>query len=168
MKSTNRRHFIKATAVAGIGMGLSGNISAINSIIPKGKRIGMIGLDTGHSEAFTRSLNSPDAGDKFKEYKVVAAYPNGTENILEWKNRIPEFTEKVKSYGVEIVDSIDSLLDKVDVVMITCIDGNQHLKQILPVLKAGKPVFVDKPFAASLRDAYAIADAAKWAQLLLD
>jgi len=161
MKNTNRRNFIKTTAVAGVGVGLTGNLSGFNAKVEKGKRIGMIGLDTGHSEAFTKSLNNPEAGDKFMGYKVVAAYPKGTEEILEWKNRIPEITEKVKSHGVEIVNSIDELLTKVDVVLITCIDGNQHLKQVMPVFKAGKTVFIDKPFAASLSDAYAIAEAAK-------
>jgi predicted dehydrogenase len=43
----------------------------------------------------------------------------------------------------------------------TCIDGNKHLELALPVLKAGKPLFIDKPFAASLTDAFAIAKAAK-------
>jgi len=161
MKNTNRRNFIKTTAVLGVGIGLSGNVAGLNSKTEKGKRIGMIGLDTGHCEAFTRSLNDPLAGDKFLGYKVVAAYPEGTEEILEWKNKIPEITEKVKNLGVEIVNSIDDLLAKVDVVLITCIDGNQHLEQVMPVFKAGKTVFIDKPFAASLSDAYAISDAAK-------
>ncbi|MDB4581621.1 Gfo/Idh/MocA family oxidoreductase [Draconibacterium sp.] len=161
MKNSNRRNFIKTTAVAGVGIGLTGQVSGLNTQAEKGKRIGMIGLDTGHSEAFTGSLNNPLAGDKFLGYKVVAAYPKGTEEILEWKNRIPEITEKVKSHGVEIVNSIDDLLTKIDVVLITCIDGNRHLEQAIPVFKAGKPVFIDKPFAASLSDAYAIADAAK-------
>jgi predicted dehydrogenase len=53
------------------------------------------------------------------------------------------------------------MLKKVDVVIISCIDGNKHLEQVLPVFKAGKPVFIDKPFAGSLSDAYAIAEASK-------
>ena len=158
---SDRRDFIKKTAITGFGVGIAGSASGFYNGPKKGKRIGMVGLDTGHSEAFTRSLNSSQAGDKFLGYKVVAAYPKGTEEILEWKNRIPEITKKVESLGVEIVDSMDELLKKVDVVLITCIDGNQHLEQVMPVFKAGKPVFIDKPFAASLSDAYAIASAAK-------
>lgn len=158
---TDRRNFIKKTAITGFGLGIAGSAAGFYKRTDKGKRIGMIGLDTGHSEAFTKSLNNPQADDKFLGYKVVAAYPKGTEDILEWKNRIPEITKKVESYGVEIVDSMDELLKKVDVVLITCIDGNQHLEQVMPVFKAGKPVFIDKPFAASLSDAYAIAFAAK-------
>ncbi len=161
MNNSNRRNFIKKSAIAGVGLGLSGGVSAFYNMPEKGKRIGMIGLDTGHSTAFTKSLNDPMAGDTFSGYKVVAAYPNGTDTIMEWKNRIPEFTVEVQKQGVEIVGSIEELLGKVDVVIITCIDGNKHLEQVLPVFKAGKPVFIDKPFAGSLSDAWAIAQAAK-------
>ena len=157
----DRRSFIKKTAIAGMGLGMAGSASGFTWGTEKGRRIGMVGLDTGHSEAFTRSLNHPEAGDKFLGYKVSAAYPKGTENILEWKNRIPEITEKVASHGVEIVNSMDALLDQVDVVLITCIDGNRHLDQAMPVFEAGKALFIDKPFAGSLSDAYAIADAAE-------
>jgi len=35
-------------------------------------------------------------------------------------------------------------------------DGRPHLEQVIPVIAAGKPVFVDKPIAGSLADAVAI------------
>ena len=35
-------------------------------------------------------------------------------------------------------------------------DGRPHLEQVIPVLRAGKRVFVDKPIAGSLADAVAI------------
>jgi predicted dehydrogenase len=163
MESSDRRNFIKKTAFAGLGMGLAVHAygSAQGKEVPKGKRVGMIGLDTGHSPAFTKSLNDPAAGDRFRGYRVVAAYPHGTDNILDWKKRIPGFTEEVKQQGVEILPSIEQMLGKVDVVLLTCIDGNKHLEQVMPVFKAGKPVFIDKPFAGSLSDALAIVEAAK-------
>ncbi len=163
MKNSDRRSFIKKTALAGMGLGLAGTSSGMYEMSDKekGKRVGMIGLDTGHSVAFTKSLNDPLAGDKYGGYKVVAAYPKGTDNIEEWKKRIPEFTEEIKNQGVEIVNSMEQLLEKVDVVLLTCIDGNKHLEQALPVLKAGKRLFIDKPFAGTLSDAYAIVEASK-------
>ncbi len=163
MNSSDRRNFIKKTALASLGIGLAGSATGISTgtEVPRGKRVGMIGLDTGHSSAFAKSLNDPLAGDRYRGYKVVAAYPNGTDNILDWKNRIPEFTEEVKNQGVEIVDSIEDMLEKVDVVLLTCIDGNKHLEQALPVFRAGKRTFIDKPFAGSLSDAIAIVEAAE-------
>lgn len=159
----NRRRFIKNTLVTGIGASLLNPATILGANEPRanaGKRIGMIGLDTGHSTAFVNSLNSDTSG-RYDNYRVVAAYPKGTDNILEWKNRIPAFTQEVRSYGVEIVSSIADLIGMVDYIILTTIDGNKHLEQVLPVLEAGLPVFVDKPFTASLRDAQEIAAAAK-------
>ena len=61
---------------------------------------------------------------------------------------IKGFTEAVQKMGVEIVDSIDELLPKVDVVFLESVDGRPHLSQARPVLKAGKRLFIDKPFCA--------------------
>jgi predicted dehydrogenase len=94
---------------------------------------------------------------------VVAAYPWGSKTIKTSYDRIPEYTQQVKSFGVEIVDSIASLLNKVDVVLLETNDGQPHLDQATQVFKAGKPVFIDKPVAASLKDVQAIyAAAAKY------
>ena len=162
--STNRRNFIKNVAFATLGMSfLSRNLQAEKPVltVPQGKRIGMIGLDTGHCMDFTKIFNAPDAGDKYRGYKVTAAYPKGTENIKEWKDRIPQITKQMKDAGVEIVNSMDELLAKSDVVLITCIDGNVHLELATPVIEAKKPVFIDKPFTASYKDAIAIVELAK-------
>jgi hypothetical protein len=42
-------------------------------------RIGIIGLDTSHSIAFTRIINNPEDND-MAGYRVVAAYPYGSRN----------------------------------------------------------------------------------------
>lgn len=160
----NRRNFLKKTALATLGLGLMKVDSwAMEQVLnaPKGKRIGMVGLDTGHCMAFTQAFNAPDAGNKYRGYKVVAAYPEGTELIKEWKDRIPQITKEMKEQGVEIVDSMKELLNKVDVVLLTCIDGNRHLELATPILQAGKPLFIDKPFAASYKDACKIVEMAK-------
>ncbi len=131
------------------------------SLAEPGKRIGMIGLDTSHSIAFTKEFNSPEAGSDLGGYKVVAAYPHGSRDIESSYSRIPKYTEEVKSLGVKIVNSIDELLDQVDVVLLETNDGRLHLEQALPVLKAGKTMFIDKPITASLSDAMIIFEEAK-------
>lgn len=128
----------------------------------KGKRIGVIGLDTGHGPHFAKILNSPEVGDQFLGYKVVAAYPYGSKTIQSSMDMIPENTDAIKQEGVEIVDSISSLLEKVDVVLLESNDGQIHLDQALEVFKAGKTVFVDKPVAATLVDVLAIYRAAEY------
>ena len=115
-------------------------------------RAGMIGLDTSHVTAFTKSLNDPKNAATFG-VRVVAGYSGGSDDIPESKNRVAKFTQTLKEqYGVEIVDSIEELVKKVDVVFIESVDGRPHLKQLIPVLKAGKKCFIDKPMGASLAE----------------
>jgi predicted dehydrogenase len=163
-QSFNRRKFIKTTAVAGLGLGLMGKASPlfVKGRVPAGKRVGIIGLDTSHSVEYTKVLNATDAPVEFSGYKIVAAYPQGSLDIESSTSRIPGYTEEVKKRGVEIVDSIPALLEKVDVVMLETNDGRRHLEQAIPVLKAGKTMFIDKPIAASLADAIAIFEVAKY------
>jgi predicted dehydrogenase len=116
-------------------------------------RIGIIGLDTSHCVAFTSILHNPDNTGALAGFRVVAAFPGGSPDIPASRDRVEGFTKTMREkYGVEIVDSIDELLKKVDVVMIESVDGRPHLAQLIPVLKAGKRVFIDKPIAGSLAD----------------
>ena len=124
-------------------------------------RVGIIGLDTSHSPAFTKAFNNSESGGPFSGYEVVAAYPYGSRTIKSSYSRIPEYKQKVKKMGVEIVGSIDALLERVDVVLLETNDGRLHFEQALEVFRAGKPVFIDKPLAASLAEAVAIFEAAE-------
>jgi predicted dehydrogenase len=140
-------------------IGLTGPSSAQET---KPLRAGIIGLDTSHVVAFTRILNNPKAEGDLAGVRVVAAYPGGSPDIPDSKNRVEGFTKTLREqFGVEIVSSIDELLKKVDVVLLESVDGRPHLEQVKPVLKAGKPVFIDKPVAGSLADAIQIYELAR-------
>ena len=124
-------------------------------------KIGIIGLDTSHSTAFTELLNG-DSDDKFvKEFEVVAAYPYGSKTIQSSYERIPGYIEEVKKHGVEITSSIAELLDKVDCVMLETNDGRIHLEQAMEVFKSGKISYIDKPIGATLGQAIAIYEMAE-------
>jgi predicted dehydrogenase len=160
----NRRKFIKTSAVAGIGLGLVGSVHPVFSKeLPSisGKKVGIIGLDTSHSVEYTKALNTAGASSEFGGYRIVAAYPQGSLDIESAVKRIPAYIEEVKKLGVEIVESIPALLQKVDVILLETNDGRRHLEQAIPVLKAGKILFIDKPITASLADAITIFEAAK-------
>ena len=58
----------------------------------------------------------------------------------------------MRQMGVEIVDTIEGLLPKVDAVLLLSIDGRPHLKQAQAIMGAKKPVFIDKPVGVSLAD----------------
>jgi len=157
-----RRAFIQKTVV------LAGGILAANSTFAGedsavlGKRIGIIGLDTSHSEVFTKIINSNLIDSQ--GFKVVAAYAEGSKDIPSAIKMKPAITNSVRQMGVEIVDSIDDLLGRVDFVLLESNDGRVHLVQAMPIFEAGKPVFIDKPLAANLKDVneiFKVADGSK-------
>ncbi|MCK0136069.1 Gfo/Idh/MocA family oxidoreductase [Arenibacter sp. S6351L] len=153
-----RRNFIKTTAMAGLGLSITGNIGSMYGTESKnlGLKIGIIGLDTSHVIAFTKSINH-SGRPEFHGAKVVAAYPTkGSADLPDSIDRLNKFTDEIREIGIEIVNSIDELLKKVDAVLLESVDARRHLKEALPVLKAGKRMFIDKPISNSLENALAI------------
>ncbi len=128
---------------------------------PKPLRAGIIGLDTSHCGAFAKTLNANPQKPEVAGVRMVAAYPKGSPDIASSLARVPEYIEQMKKLDVEIIDTIDGLLTKVDLIFLETNDGRPHLEQYLPVAKAGKPCFIDKPIAGSLADAIAIFEVAK-------
>src|SRR5262249_29783541 len=67
-------------------------------------RAGIIGLDTSHVVAFTKLLNDPKAKGDLARVRVVAAYPGGSPDLPESRNRIEGFTKTLRDdFKVEIV-----------------------------------------------------------------
>jgi hypothetical protein len=155
-----RRDFITSAAFAGTTLGLSfPSVPSFGNIhLQSQTRIGIIGLDTSHAPAFTKYFNATDTSGNFR---VIAAYPHGSKDIQSSVSRIPKYTEEVKSYGVKITESVKALLDMVDVVLLETNDGRLHKEQAFQVIDARKPMFIDKPIAASLGDVSAIYNKAK-------
>jgi predicted dehydrogenase len=120
----------------------------------------MIGLDTSHVPAFTRIFNNAKPDSDLAGVKIVAGYPGGTD-LPASRDRVGRFTEQVREMGVEIVDTIPQLLEKVDVVLLESVDGRIHLQEATPVIQAGKPLWIDKPVAGSLADAVMIYELAE-------
>ncbi|GAB3506567.1 Gfo/Idh/MocA family oxidoreductase [Spirosoma knui] len=152
----NRRNFLKKATIGSLMLSMEPSPILLKNSPKAGKRIGIIGLDTSHSVAFTKVLNAAEANPQYAGYKVVAAYPYGSKDIESSTKRIPDYINEVKKLDVAIVDSIDELLRKVDVILLETNDGRLHREQAAQVLKAGKRVFIDKPIAASLDDVIAI------------
>src|SRR2546429_4835728 len=82
-------------------------------------KAGIIGLDTSHVVAFTQVLNNPKAKGVLAQVKIVAAYPGGSKDLPASWDRVEGYTKQLRDqFHVEIVDSIDELLKKVDVVLL--------------------------------------------------
>lgn len=121
-------------------------------------RIGIIGLDTSHVVAFTRSLNDPSSPDHVPGGRVVAAFKGGSPDVQASASRVDKFTAELQAtFKIRLVGTIPELCDLVDAVLLESVDGRVHLEQAREVLKRRKPLFIDKPMAASFGDAKELA-----------
>ena len=113
----------------------------------KDLKVGITG--TSHVPAFAGILKSHPEW----RIKIVAAFTGGSPDMPASADRVEKFAAGLYDrFGVEIVDSVEELLPKVDVVLLHSLDGRVHLAQATPVFKAGKRVFIDKPLASSVQD----------------
>ncbi len=115
-------------------------------------RLGIVDFDSSHSIEFTRRFNHAGVdSDQYVEGARVVAGCSGSS--LMAPERIPGFAEQVASCGVELVESPEMLLERIDAVLVLSQCGTAHLERVRPFLEAGIPAFVDKPFACTLDDA---------------
>lgn len=123
-------------------------------------RIGLIGCDSSHSVAFSQRFNHVGVDERLwvEGARAVAAVP-GTSEI--GPERIAGHVEKLRELGIAILERPEELIGQVDAAMITATDGNVHRALAEPLLAAGLPLFVGKPFANSTADASAIVAAAR-------
>jgi len=114
-------------------------------------RAGIVGCDTSHVIAFTNLINNSDASSPFANVEVTVAFPGGSPDIPASRDRLPAYVAQLRTKGITIVESLDELIEQCDAVLLESVDGRPHLEQFRAVAK-GKPVFIDKPAAASLAD----------------
>jgi hypothetical protein len=125
--------------------------------LPADIRLGIVGTDTSHVPGITRILNDTSARSHVPGARVVAAYKGGTA-LPASANRVEKFAAELQSkWGVEIVPDIPALCRKVDGILLESVDGRIHLEEVKQIALAKKPVFIDKPLAATLDEAREIA-----------
>jgi predicted dehydrogenase len=125
-------------------------------------RLGIIGTDTSHVIAFTRVFNDPSNKDHVPGVRVVAAYKGGSPDVESSRSRVEGFAKELQEkWNVEIVPEIPALCAKVDGILLESVDGRTHLPQARQVIAARKPMFIDKPLAATYEDVREIARLAR-------
>lgn len=108
-------------------------------------RLGIIGSDNSHAEAFGVLANVGDsAGRRIPDVQVTHIY--GTDEA-----RTREVAERAKIPNIAVRS--EDMLGNVDGVLCVWRHGSKHLKETLPFIKAGLPAFVDKPLASTVADA---------------
>lgn len=124
-------------------------------------RIGFIGLDTSHVEAFATLLMDEKHAHHVPGGRVVAAMPGGSADFELSHSRVPKFTQTLsEEFGVQIADTPEAVAEACDLLFIESVDGRVHREQFERTVRFGKPTFIDKPFATTLADAQAMVELA--------
>lgn len=95
------------------------------------KKIAILGCENTHAKAFLEILAK--GGYDAEVVGVYSADVNASQALAD-------------KFGVGIMDNYDSLVGKVDGVMITARDGKYHFQYALPYIGTGATMFIDKPF----------------------
>ena len=111
-------------------------------------RIGIIGSDNSHAVAYSKLANIANRAGASRVVAISGPDPARTREVAGLGN-IPE-----------IVDRPEDMLGNVDAILVVHRHGDLHARHAIPFLKAGIPVYVDKPFAISIEDCQAMLDAA--------
>lgn len=113
-------------------------------------RIGLIGLDTSHSEIFTRLLNDTNDPNHVAGGKITHALPIFSMDLPISRDRFQLYKNIVENkYKVKIVENIDVFMRSVDAVLLATVDGRNHLSWLKKIVRYKKPIFIDKPIVMS-------------------
>ena len=118
-------------------------------------KIGLIGAQNSHSRGFCEAINKNRLWDG-----AAICYLYGADDPAEAKNLCEQ-------YGIAECSSEEETIERSDAVVITYRKGSMHYSPAMKAIGVGKPLFNDKPFATSLREAREIADLAKERGVLL-
>jgi hypothetical protein len=135
---------------------------ATHSLFAAELRLGIIGTDSSHVVEFTRILNDASDSHHVPGAHVVAVYASSSADIAASHDRAPRFEATLKTkWQLSFVGSIHEMCPMVDGLLMETDDGRAHWEQFRQAADCGKPIFIDKPLAATLGDVRKIARLAK-------
>lgn len=103
-------------------------------------QIGMVDLDTSHPGAWLPIIR--ELG-----HTVSAVFDEG---MVRPNGYAEQFAAK-HDVGT-VCDSLEEMAERVDAVIIHSCNWDMHAERMLPFVRAGKPILVDKPMAGNVRD----------------
>jgi len=118
--------------------------------------LAIIGLDTSHSVEFARRIQAPDCPP---DQRVPGMRVTGClrfETPFQNAEGLDKRQRQLEAWGVRVTLDLEEALDGCEAILIEINDGAFHREYFERVAGRGKPVFLDKPLAASVEDGRAI------------
>jgi predicted dehydrogenase len=142
-------------------------------------RLGIIGMSEGNGHPYSWSAIFNGYDKKFMkdcpfpvipDYLAKRKFPNDGLSHLGKVTHIWTQNKKISkhiaaaSYIKNVVDDKEDMIKEVDAVLLARDDAENHVEMAMPFLKAGLPVFIDKPFALSTQEAQVMLNAQSYDQ----
>ncbi len=127
-------------------------------------KIGVLGLDTSHTVAFTKVLQAPDTPPEQRVEGLRVVHAMRFPSPFQDEKGQDERQAQLEALGVTMKSSVRELAEGMDALFLEINDPAQHLPFFRQVAALGLPVFLDKPLAANLaegREIVALARACK-------
>ncbi len=141
-------------------------------------RIGVIGMSegNGHPYSWSAIFNGYNAGymkdcpfPAIPEYLAKQKFPEDSlghsgsvTHVWAQDRKISEHIA-LSSNIATVVDDMKEMVGNVDAILLARDDAENHYEMALPFLKAGIPIFIDKPLAIKTSEAKKIWDAQQYA-----
>ncbi len=107
------------------------------------KKVVILGCENSHAHSFLNTMkNYPE---DFRDLEVIGVYSDEIAECEKLRNR----------YGVDILEDYTSAVGKVDGVIITARNGDNHYKYAKPYIESGVPMYIDKPITNTEEEAVA-------------
>lgn len=114
------------------------------------KKIALIGVENSHAPAFARLIqNNPE---KYGDMEIIGVYSyDGAAADQMVADGLAPMAARTPTY----------FLDQADAVINTARHGDNHYEYSMPYIRAGIPMFIDKPFCITWRNAWEMITEAK-------
>jgi hypothetical protein len=123
--------------------------------------VALIGLDTSHTINYAHLMND---ASKPPEQRVPGLRASGClrfETPFQDRAGLDARQADLEGIGIRVTERLEEALAGCDAIMLTINDPAAHLRWFEQVARLGKPIFIDKPMAGSIKDATAIRDLAR-------
>ncbi|MBM7580122.1 Gfo/Idh/MocA family protein [Jeotgalibacillus terrae] len=111
-------------------------------------KVGIIGLDTSHVTPFAKAISNE------RDIIISSVFPCTSEDFRFAADKVSINLSHLKNdYGAEQAHSLDQLMIHSDVIWMETADARNRFSQFKKIADAGKPVYINKPLALSLKEA---------------
>lgn len=118
-------------------------------------KVAILGTENSHAYAFAKLMKE---SPKYADMELIGVYGY---------DRTPSQKIVDEGYTDTIADNPEDFLGKADAVIITARHGDLHYEYAMPYIKAGVPMFVDKPFTVKPENAKEMIETARQTGALL-